>query len=155
MNIELRDIKYAAFASRETACFEAAVYIDSKREGTVTNDGHGGCNDYHPRELGQRIEAYASDKTEDNVDADMVIGNALDAALARRDLQRLLRTHIITMRGGRIYQTRAGRKDMLAELVERLRTQPHEQVLQRFGAEHVLNVMPFDEALRLFRAGTS
>lgn len=155
MNLELRNIKYAAFASQETACFEAAIYIDGKREGTVTNDGHGGCNDYHPRELGQHIEAYASDKTEGNVDPDMVIGNALDAALARRDLQRMLRTRIVTMKGDKIYSTSAGRKALLEATLNRARSMPSAEVLRHFDADYVLNLMPFDEALRMFRAGTA
>lgn len=50
MKIEIRGIKYSGFASQETNCIEATVYIDGVRSGTVRNDGHGGCNYFHPHE---------------------------------------------------------------------------------------------------------
>jgi len=59
MKIELKNIKHAEFASRETHCFTASVYIDGKRSGTVSNDGHGGCNGYEPRSLALVINDYA------------------------------------------------------------------------------------------------
>ena len=31
MKIEIKHVKYSQFASRETNCFEATVYIDGKR----------------------------------------------------------------------------------------------------------------------------
>jgi hypothetical protein len=42
MKVELKNVKYSAFASQETHCFEATVYIDGKRVGTVSNEGYGG-----------------------------------------------------------------------------------------------------------------
>lgn len=59
MKIELKNVKHAKFASQETECFEATVYIDGVKRGTVSNDGWGGCNAYHPNSLGQELEAYA------------------------------------------------------------------------------------------------
>lgn len=46
MNITLKNIKYSAFASQETHCFEATIYINNKRFCIVHNQGHGGCDDY-------------------------------------------------------------------------------------------------------------
>ena len=36
MKIELKNVKYSDFASHETHCFEASVYIDGKRAGIVS-----------------------------------------------------------------------------------------------------------------------
>ena len=47
MKIELKNIKHAAFASQETHCFEATVYIDGVKSFGVSNDGHGGCDNYY------------------------------------------------------------------------------------------------------------
>lgn len=47
MEITLKNIKHSGFASRETHCFQASIYVDGKRSGTVENNGHGGCNDEH------------------------------------------------------------------------------------------------------------
>ena len=46
-NFELKNVKYAAFASEETHCFEATLYVNGKRFCTVSNEGHGGENRYH------------------------------------------------------------------------------------------------------------
>src|SRR5258708_524136 len=160
MKIELRNVKYAAFASQETSCFEATVYLDDAKAGTVRNDGHGGCNFYHPHELGQRLQAYAatlpeeaSEFLEDNgkpmmiqPDADIVIGDVLSAYMASRDLQRLLKTKIVFAKGGKIL----GTKKIPAPQLALLLTKP-EEVRTRYGAEALLNTMPFDEALALYR----
>lgn len=47
-SITLKNVKYAEFASEETACFDATVYVDGKRFCTVSNRGQGGPNDFHP-----------------------------------------------------------------------------------------------------------
>ena len=46
-SITIKNIKHAAFASEETHCFEATIYIDNKRSLRVSNDGHGGPNQYY------------------------------------------------------------------------------------------------------------
>lgn len=42
----LKNLKYAAFASEETHCFEATVYVDGKRFCIASNEGHGGPDRY-------------------------------------------------------------------------------------------------------------
>jgi hypothetical protein len=46
MNIEIKDIKFSEFASHETLCFEASVYVDGNKSFIVENDGNGGCHNY-------------------------------------------------------------------------------------------------------------
>lgn len=46
-NLELKNVKYAAFASEETHCFSATLYVNGKRFCEVSNDGHGGCDNFH------------------------------------------------------------------------------------------------------------
>ncbi len=48
MIITLKNIKHSDFASQETYCFEATVYVDGKRSFIASNDGHGGCDNYRP-----------------------------------------------------------------------------------------------------------
>jgi hypothetical protein len=43
---ELKNVKIAEWASEETTCFDATLYMNGKRIGTCGNDGHGGCNRY-------------------------------------------------------------------------------------------------------------
>ena len=42
--IELKNIKYAAFASQETSCYQGTLYVNGKRFANVSNEGHGGCD---------------------------------------------------------------------------------------------------------------
>ena len=46
MKFTLKNIKFSEFASHDSNCFQATVYIDGKRSGVVNNDGWGGCNNY-------------------------------------------------------------------------------------------------------------
>jgi len=46
--ITLKSIKYAEFASQETYCYEATLYVDGKRFAKVSNQGHGGCDMQEP-----------------------------------------------------------------------------------------------------------
>ena len=48
MEITIKNLKTAEFASHETLCFSATVYVDGVRSFTAENDGNGGCNFYHP-----------------------------------------------------------------------------------------------------------
>ena len=44
MNLEMKAIKYSEWASQETYCYQANVYLDGKPFTMVSNDGHGGCD---------------------------------------------------------------------------------------------------------------
>jgi hypothetical protein len=50
MKLELKNIKHTAWASEETHCYQASLYVDGKPVAIVSNDGHGGPDrDYrHP-----------------------------------------------------------------------------------------------------------
>jgi len=51
MKLELKNIKHTSWASEETHCYQASLYVDGKPVAIVSNDGHGGCDrDYpHPK----------------------------------------------------------------------------------------------------------
>jgi len=44
MNLEMKAIKHSEWASEETYCYQANVYLDGKPFAVVSNDGHGGCD---------------------------------------------------------------------------------------------------------------
>ena len=44
MNLEMKAIKHTEWASEETYCYQANVYLDGKPFAVVSNDGHGGCD---------------------------------------------------------------------------------------------------------------
>ena len=51
MKLELKNIKHTAWASEETHCYQASLYVNGKPVAIVSNDGHGGADrDYaHPK----------------------------------------------------------------------------------------------------------
>ena len=62
MKLELKNIKHTEWASQETLCYEAALYVDGKPVALVSNDGHGGCDrEYpHPKHKGDFRAAMAA-----------------------------------------------------------------------------------------------
>ena len=62
MKIELKNIKYSQFASHETNCYSASIYVDRRKAGAVDNDGHGGADNIHWNDsvFGQTVEEWAA-----------------------------------------------------------------------------------------------
>lgn len=158
MKIEIRNVKYAAFASQETACFEANVYIDGKKEGTVRNDGHGGCHVYNPHQLEVRIGDHAatlpklasgewngcwSEDAKKRILADALISEILEEQLLRRDYKRLIGCKVLfTKRDGKLYESKKVTKLNLVFLIESAKG--------RADIDKILNLMPEDEGFALF-----
>lgn len=96
MKIELKNVKRAAFASQETDCFQATVYIDGQRAGTVSNEGFGGPNSYSDNALFNRLEEHAKTLPPHDFgngdtiprSADCVISDALADYLEHQSLKR-------------------------------------------------------------------
>ena len=164
MNIELKKIKYAAFASEETSCFTAEIWIDGKKEGTVSNDGHGGSDNLHPWQLGKRIDEYAKTLPQRDVSdiyddgkkhfmeesAETLIGDLLNDFLAAKELKRLLSKKVVYKTVGEksFYSTRSLDADRLAKCI----ANPL-KMLAPVGVEKIiLNTMPINEAIALYRA---
>lgn len=61
MKLEVKSVKIAKFASEETLCYEATVYIDGKPKFTARNDGHGGCSMFHRTANGTREDIAAAE----------------------------------------------------------------------------------------------
>lgn len=99
MKVELRGIKHAAFASDETECFSATVFIDGKKAGTVDNEGRGGSNRYSTEGLQCRLNAIALTLPDIDLgngrficcDADILVGDLLQVALENEIAQTSLR----------------------------------------------------------------
>lgn len=157
MKIELKNVKHSEFASHETNCFEASVYIDGKRIGTVSNDGQGGCNNYDSRELVEALMAHAKtlptrtwtlngEALEVAPDMDTVIDDLLVAHLYSRDLKRALTKRVLFVnREGKLMQTQSMTK---GELEKTLKSP---EIGKRFQTNRILNLMPFDLALTTYR----
>jgi hypothetical protein len=152
MQITLKNVKYSEFASQETYCFEATIYLDGKKAGQVRNDGQGGCNFYYPHTIEEAINAYAvtlppvvSGGITLNHDADWLIMNLIAEWLITRDLKRALSKRVLFINsGGVILETSALSKERLAIVLSK----PEDYLKQ---AAKILNLLPFAEALALYR----
>lgn len=165
MKIELKNIKHSEFASHETYCFMATIYIDGKKAGMAENDGRGGCTNFHPYELEVKINEYAktlppresnypdpkdaSKKWVYEEDAESLINNLITDHLYSKDLKRRLAKRVLTLKEGAIYETSALNKLQMNNYIEKLK-QTNET-----WRETILNLMPFDKALTIYREGVN
>jgi hypothetical protein len=114
--IQIKNIKHSEFSSHETHCFEATVYINGKRSFIASNQGQGGCNNYHGlkandsvydqvkkinAELGkEKIDCYGSTISND---LDIVIGDLLNDYLVEKDAKKLVKKVCYIGNDGNIY----------------------------------------------------
>jgi hypothetical protein len=165
MKIELKNIKHSEFASQETNCYQATIYIDGKKVGTVENDGHGGCDFVYPYQVAQQIDAYAKTlpKTvcsfidpETDKPAEMeqtyetIFGDILTSWLMSKDLKRLMSKRIVFVKeDGNVYETKALKADQLKLNLAQSR------LLEKLNAKTILNLLPFDQALTIYRGASA
>jgi len=161
MKITLKNVKFSEFASHETNCFEATVYIDGKRAGVASNDGHGGCNRYSPNTLYATLNEHAEtlppivsrylDGNGKHMilehDADILIGNLFDYWLHSRDLKKSLSKSILFIgEDGKLWRSK--QTDLKAAL-------SHADIHKKLKTNQILNLMPFDTALSIYQGATA
>jgi hypothetical protein len=163
MKIELKNVKYAAFASQETSCFEATVYVDGKKAGTADNNGRGGPTTVRPWPLAERINAYAATlpgtvteyKNSDGSvfvmkqTAETIIDRLLSDFLIARDVKRTLKTCVvyISAKDGTVRNSTKITPDQLARGLR-----DEEMLKTRLNATRILNTRPVAEIVALLRA---
>lgn len=170
MKVELRNVKYAAFASEETSCFQATIYIEGKRAGEVSNDGHGGSDNIHPDSVRVLLDAYGA--TLPNYDASVNLGEPAGTRMYpqdaetiiadlftdwqyRRDLTRALSKKLLFTKAGEhgIFQSKTLAKPALARVVAEQSV--FEKARSQLKADKILNCLPLDEALAIYRSSTT
>ena len=165
MKIELKNITHAEFASQETNCYEATIYINGKREGLVSNDGQGGCDNVTPWQLAQEIDAYAKTlppvvcewidpKTGEpfvlEQTHETIFGELLNEWLHAKDLKKALSKRILYQReDGKIYETKAMPPIELKVHLNQTR------LVEILKAKAILNLLPFDKALTIYRSNAN
>jgi hypothetical protein len=104
--LQLKNIKYSEFASHETYCFDATLYVDGKKFAHVGNEGYGGCNDCHMiapftyddyKKIDDLIKANYPEKKysfcDDTYrqDIESVVNDLMDEWLTDKDIKRALK----------------------------------------------------------------
>jgi hypothetical protein len=165
MKIELKNIKHSEFASQETNCYQATIYIDGKRVGTVENAGHGGCDNVYPYQVAQQIDEYAKTlpKTicsfidpntgkpaEMEQTHETIFGDILTSWLMSKDLKRLMSKRIVFVKeDGNVYETKALKADQLKLNLNQSR------LPEMLKAKTILNLLPFDQALTIYKGASA
>ena len=160
MKLELKNIKHSEFASHETFCYEANVYVDGKPFAYVRNDGQGGSDhfEHDPRfkDLGIWKAVYinlmrfcASEYAWESFDGRMVDGTIESAChdliadhLIRKDLNKALREPCY-LEGNQIVSYNVSSKR--PNIFDKLRKQLDKPELV------FLNELPKDEAFKMFK----
>jgi len=165
--IELRAIKYAAFASEETSCFEAKVYLDGLFVAVVSNEGRGGCNMWHTKAPGIEEKLTAWAKANEPVeylnaeykanndpmdrDADSLVDRLLTEWLVLRDMRRAFKTKLLFTKADKpgLYETTSIKAPMMAKLADPAN---RAAMVPNIPHDRILNWMPEAEALKVYLA---
>jgi len=159
MKITLKNIKHSEFASHETHCFEASIYIDGKRRATVSNCGQGGCNDEHWDDRTVMDAVYDYVKTLPPVDVewgdgtmpqsfDTIIGELVNDWLVTKDIKRELRKGLV------VFDSDCERGSFLVFNHQMFKTNPQGMFdslkrLKRIEDDAIcFNVLPIEVAVR-------
>ena len=159
MKIELKALKYSDFASQETHCFQANIYIDGKKRGTADNDGRGGMTTIRPWGLYEEIKLhtdkippqivkYGDKEMSLETTPDSYIDELVTLALHEKDLKRAMKTRILFVQENQVFETQ---KLSAAQIAASLANA--EALKARLKTEKVLNLLPITEALKLYAAG--
>lgn len=159
--IEIRNVKYAAFQSQDSHCFQATVYKDGKRWCVASDDGNGGCINFTPlpksnqtgKELYKEINAF--DEGAESVTTtnggnggfsylrtlDIVVGDRVNDWLTEKETKRILKKLTIQDVDGKLYSFKQPYSEAFAEQVEK-----------QYPKAKILNAMPFKDAVAIVRS---
>jgi len=159
VKLSLTSVKYAAFASQETSCFEAIVLIDGKKAIHVSNDGHGGCDMHRDIIPGsaEKVEAYAKTLPKQAYDSDpfinyqptldTLVGDLLDEHLSLKDMRRALKKCVHFKAGEKILKFQSVKfTSANSDII-------NQNILKKFQDAVILNSIPEGEALKIWMKG--
>lgn len=152
MKLELKNIHHYPRMSEETNCYEASLWIDGVKIGTVSNRGTGGGDDFHGD---QRAYAEANRRAaclppivygehEYPQTVESICGEVLESWIAERALDKELKRAVLFKLGvGIMSIAYKGKKPADAALIEHVKAK-HPNV-------PILNTLPRPEALAMYR----
>ena len=153
MKLELKNIKHTSWASEETHCYQASLYVDGKPVAIVSNDGHGGADRYydHPKFKGgksawcdkmQEVHEYfkslpntPSEWSPEGMEQclEFWCADQVNDWLSARELKSKLK------------------KEFLFQFADKVGVFAHKTRPSRAHKATILNDLPFDEALSIWK----
>ncbi len=150
MKLELKAVKHSEWASQETNCYQATIYLEGKPFASVQNEGLGGptsiyrdhrfkgdMKDWNYKK--ERVNKYLQMNFEDVWDFEEAIVSWSDKALVdwliMKDLRNAMKRKILFKKAdGKLYEAKA--------TIEAIRSQ--------YPDAQILNDMQTQEAFRIF-----
>lgn len=156
MKIEIKNVKHSAFASQETHCFQATVYVDGKKAFIASNNGHGGCDEYFPlkgmsgSDMWTRIHEINAELNKEEIktphgtlknDLELVVSDLVNKWLREREVMKIMKKVAYVGKDGAVYTLPAKVKPTPKnlELVKKAKWWKPEYKL--------LNTMPIEKAM--------
>lgn len=113
LRLTVKNYKRVEWASEETDCYTASLYLDGKKIGTARNDGHGGADyhDFDSREGREAFEAYVKEwvaSVQDDpkhqidgkcyADADSLVAEACERFRREKEMKKALKGYAKVVR---------------------------------------------------------
>tara|TARA_R110000850_G_scaffold4267_2_gene19813 strand:- start:68 stop:634 length:567 start_codon:yes stop_codon:yes gene_type:complete len=171
--IEMKAIKHSEFASEETHCYQAKIYLNGKAWIEVDNEGRGGADRQSPidikqagrwdkiKDINERLKVehapeiykYEGERGIEThtmqIDLENWCGVQLEKFLTSRDLKRLMRTKLIFVKNKKDSTYMSIRKrNSLEDTAELQRA--NESFLKTYPKGILFNALPFEDAVKAF-----
>lgn len=158
MELELKNVKYNKAFSRETACFQANLYVDGKGAFYIENDGQGGPDNVFgykqnkfDKALYQKVDDYCKTLPKDlkygfEQNFESVCANLLTKWLCKRDMKRALKTKVLF------------KENNQSEGIKEIKIKPHKNtdiykyINNKYPNAIILNNLAETDALNLWMA---
>lgn len=160
MKIELKNIKHQPSMSEETECYQASLYVDGVKIGTVSNRGTGGpdhfqgdqdayakANEWCKANLPPYTLEYGEGTDTLPTDLEMHCGDLLEAYIMTKQLKALLKKMaLFTVPNEKgIFQSKYKGKQAPDERL-------FDHIRQKHNGAIILNTLPLSEALATFKS---
>lgn len=163
--IELRKFHFAEFASEETNCYSAEVWVNGRPGFHASNEGHGGSDHYQPLAYTDKgradmdtamaaIKAYCdargtttSHGIELEYDAELFIGDAVEEMLRQRERQKIVRKTkdmVVMIEDGQILRSKKVAPDRMLHAIAHFQT--------KYPKAIILNGKPEAEQIAILKA---
>lgn len=112
-HIEIKNVKHIAWASEETHCYQATLFVDGEKWGMVSNEGHGGPDNFEGiagrsytdiaalnARIAESIPPYEFEGQSLPYDLEMICGDLVNEWLRNREFDRAMKSKVLFTKPG-------------------------------------------------------